>query len=165
MNTKNLSLRSARCPQNEWSTMVMDRRKCFKSLLRRKKALQNFKSRDEVYFLPPDSPSPQIKKSLMFPSLTGSSQAKHCMYMHLYFQKERYHYISFKILLEVVQRSILRPVAVHDTKIVCHALKMYSFSFWKSVFMQIQFLPKKENHVAFFHWNITSIPRCHSSHE
>lgn len=133
----------------------MDSRKCFKSVLRRKKILQNFsKSQDEECFFPPDfhlpdSSSPQ--KSLMFPSLTEASQAKYCVYMHLYFQKEKYHYISFKILLAVVQSSISTHVEVHDAKIVHHALKMYSFSFCKSVYMKIQFFPKKENHVAFFH--------------
>lgn len=119
--------------------------------------MQNFfRFQEEVCFLspdflPPDYSSPQIKKSSMFPSLTGAPQVKHCMCIHLYFQKEKYHYISFKILLEVVEGSILRSVAVQDTKTVCHALKMYSFRFCKSVYMQIQFFPKKENHVAFFH--------------
>lgn len=99
--------------------------------------MQNFfRFQEEVCFLspdflPPDYSSPQIKKSSMFPSLTGAPQVKHCMCIHLYFQKEKYHYISFKILLEVVEGSILRSVAVQDTKTVCHALKMYSFRFCK----------------------------------
>jgi len=71
----------------------------------------------------------------------------------------------YKFLLEFCQKlyksSIYRPVAVHETKIVCSALKLYSFSFCKSVYMRMQFfhMKKKKSFLSLKYHQHTKVPQ------